>query len=298
MRDCITFRATQKGKRKFYDSNPSSQRMVKVYEPLNYALGKDWVVSRTPLEGIITKVPEGFARKLFFKASEMNEKNGEEGDEEKNGEKVEYITFSKKEWVPWENIDFPAGLDTVVKFGDSYYFKPILFTKVKPKINFEPMDELIEEKIKYDGSHKAFVLFTDFINQDVKAKLQPWYIFGGPKDTEYWSNTEHVHKVLELLNLHFINIPNLSSRKRWIWMVHNDVYDDVPDIGRNDFVQQFFIDHNLADEKYINFMIKLQKETPFPVPTGIPEHPLFSFFPGRAATNEEVKELLGKFSLL
>lgn len=205
MRDCISFRAAQKGKIKVYDSNPFSQRMVTVYEPSNYALGKYWVVSRTPLEGIITEVPEGFARKLFFKASERGE--------EKNGEKVEYITFSKKEWIPWEKIDFPAGLDTVVKFGDSYYFKPILFKKVKPKIDLEPIDELIKEKIKYDGSQKAFVLFTDFINQDVKAKLQPWYIFGGPKDTEYWSNTEHVHKVLELLNLHFINIPNLSSKK-------------------------------------------------------------------------------------
>lgn len=238
--------------------------MSYTYQPRNYALGKDWAFSTEPLEGIVANkdLPLPFIRSLHDRASDaiFNEK--------------EYLTFTKEEWRAWEDLEITK--DTVVQYG-RFYFKPALHRRVGMKLDFKPLIEQFEGGVGYP---KVFVLLNSSF--DELAKLQPWYIFGGPKDTEYWAETEHVQRVLSLLNLHYKVNPMYN------WLILRDQYPNVPDLARNHKVQQFFVDHKLAKEEYINFMINLQNSAPAPVATGIPDHPFFELYPGRAATDEEV----------
>jgi len=274
MRDVVTFRAIPLGKRKVYDSNPTNQRYIETYQPRNYALGKDWVVSTEPLEGTLTEnLPLPFIRSLYARKNEKG-----------------YFTFTKEEWRSWEDLEITE--DTVVQYG-RYYLKPALHRRVGMKLDFKPLIEQFEGGVEYP---KVFVLLNSSF--EALAKLQPWYIFGGPKDTEYWAKTEHVQRVLSLLNSHYKVNPTYK------WLTLRDQYHNVPDLARNHRVQQFFVDHKLYDDKhelandklnvklakedYINFMINLQNSAPAPVATGNPEHPFFELYPGRAATDEEV----------
>ena len=280
MRDIVIFRATPSGERKVY--NPDEKQYVKMYQPKNYALGKEWLIFyEKPLSGEVSNrfFPDAFIKSLYDRAVEA-QKEGKE-----------YFTFTKEEWRTWE--DYEITEDTVIQYG-RFYFKPGLFRKVKMKIDRNQPDHNFDE----DGSHHlAFVLLDSYSAPFVK--LQPWYIFGGPKDNEYWvqrieieineklENILHFRKVYELLNQHYKVDPMHT------WIIIRDKYPNLPDLARNHNVQQFFIDHGLADEGYINFMIKLQNMfSPVePVETGIPDHPLFEMFPGRAATDEEILAL-------